>query len=1218
MAVLANLGSLCLLPSFVSIVFAVVLFGSGIRSRRAIAAVTAAAFSPYRGLPAEAARQRTEQPNHSSADGPRADNRSRLPVSDDGDAAEAQARELRLYKELYYKLHNLEDHPDVLPLARRMLISLLSWTLAKAQQQQQQLQQLQQQLPQHGGNSGNGARNSSRGGDGSHDSDVRSDPPQPTLRPTILSVQRYTPAALARFMHDEHTRIEQQWESYLAQGRQHRCKDAAPPPSSSSSLSSPSSSPPAPASAPAPKMFADRAEAVWWLRQIAPVKFVDGAWLGHMHKISTPFALRRAATKDAWQVLSEELGDGDRQKHHVHVYEELLASLASPAAAAAIGQNARPKSHHHQRADAASAGGADANTALPPPQPLPPLPPPTTPLPPGHMADFVHARHALDRVCVWRAAVAQQLVSLFPHDFLPEVLGFNLHFEGVTLETLAAARELRELGIDPYYFVLHVSIDNADSGHTAIAMQTVVNYLEHVRRSSSSSSRSNRHGSADADGSGAHGDNDDDADDADAAEAAVQQAWKRVQAGFILSAGLLTTPCAAVLREQPAVAASPAVIVSADDAAAASSILSSPLPPFPLTSPSPSPPATSSSSSSSSSSKHHFPRSALEAEVAGIFRSKAAVSHKLHCSSRAKLGRRTLADWLAPDAAAAPHWPRAFLDALASSPPWVHRGRAAQSRLVAELSWRGRMFGSFTQREVDAVTRWIDSLDADDAAAAAAAAETVDGNDAEGASPAAVGPVSAVPSAPSVYAAFVGRSDADEEPAWHARDIRVDYPVLTPPPPHIAALLDDCPRPNAGNDDIGNTDDGNANGHDARYRYNNSSLPQDQRQPSSPPPSPFPSPSPSPSLLSATSLSPPYPPPPTTHGCGLASALAAATPNPARLLPLWFAHPCLLERFVCVPARTTSLAACAVVRLLRAQAGFDIEGPGVAGMDEVRRTDAGGLVELGLEMVARLARRRCHDDSGSVRHADDVGTVGGADADADADADFDSDSDSNTDADANADAAGGIADAPPPASFKEVLDRWPSDFALAMLHASMRPVANTGLLLGLAWAFVGLHELLADAAHAAPIITLPLHPALPPSSTAEPLPLSSPTSSSSMSSSSSSSSSSSLAASTSEMSAALSSSSSSALSSSSMPPRSSFVLTTAELLSPASKGELRLIACRERESLRVCMDELRATHPSGGGGGILDRDDHDRAGHWAGFCKGYALGRQHIERAFTL
>ena len=54
---------------------------------------------------------------------------------------------------------------------------------------------------------------------------------------------------------------------------------------------------------------------------------------------------------------------------------------------------------------------------------------------------------------------------------LPEVIGFNLGYEQLPLHLLITAYELDELGIDPYYFTLHVTIDNAASGHAHHAVQ---------------------------------------------------------------------------------------------------------------------------------------------------------------------------------------------------------------------------------------------------------------------------------------------------------------------------------------------------------------------------------------------------------------------------------------------------------------------------------------------------------------------------------------------------------------------------------------------------------------------------------------------------------------------------------------------------------------------------------------------------------------------------
>ncbi|WP_392887486.1 iron-containing redox enzyme family protein [Pseudomonas migulae] len=61
--------------------------------------------------------------------------------------------------------------------------------------------------------------------------------------------------------------------------------------------------------------------------------------------------------------------------------------------------------------------------------------------------------------------------------FLPEVIGYNLGYEQLPLHLLISAYELAELGIDPYYFTLHVTIDNASTGHAHKAVQSVLQLL---------------------------------------------------------------------------------------------------------------------------------------------------------------------------------------------------------------------------------------------------------------------------------------------------------------------------------------------------------------------------------------------------------------------------------------------------------------------------------------------------------------------------------------------------------------------------------------------------------------------------------------------------------------------------------------------------------------------------------------------------------------------
>lgn len=155
---------------------------------------------------------------------------------------------------------------------------------------------------------------------------------------------------------------------------------------------------------------------------------------------------------------------------------------------------------------------------------------------------------------------------------------------------------------------------------------------------------------------------------------------------------------------------------------------------------------------------------------------------------------------------------------------------------------------------------------------------------------------------------------------------------------------------------------------------------------------------------------------PSTSKLGVA---AAVTIHLTKLLPLWFIYPCLLQPLLSIPFRAKSRARCAVLRLLRTQAGFGAQGATVAGMDEVRRGDVIGIVELGIEMAATAAV-------------------------------------------ANPDPAGRGT----PRSPAEVLERWPSNAAGIMLSLAMVPNRNFGSLIGLSWAFVDLHDaIFSSAAH---------------------------------------------------------------------------------------------------------------------------------------------------------
>jgi len=77
----------------------------------------------------------------------------------------------------------------------------------------------------------------------------------------------------------------------------------------------------------------------------------------------------------------------------------------------------------------------------------------------------------------YQQGAVQLALGLCADEYLPEVIGYNLGYEQLPLHLLICAYELSELGIDPYYFTLHVTIDNASSGHACKAAQSVLNLL---------------------------------------------------------------------------------------------------------------------------------------------------------------------------------------------------------------------------------------------------------------------------------------------------------------------------------------------------------------------------------------------------------------------------------------------------------------------------------------------------------------------------------------------------------------------------------------------------------------------------------------------------------------------------------------------------------------------------------------------------------------------
>ncbi len=232
--------------------------------------------------------------------------------------------------------------------------------------------------------------------------------------------------------------------------------------------------------------------------------------------------------KIAWQVVSEEFGDGDLGKNHIFVYHQLMESL--------------------------NLGAVD---------------PPTGRALQGHQAGFDGLKRDQGVPRCWKAAIAQQCVGILASEFFPEALGFNMAYEGLPYHLMLESYELRELQIDDYYFALHITIDNADSGHAAMGRIAVEQYLAQVEAAEGVAKR--------------------------------DEMWRRVQAGVVLADTLPTTPWGPQQFD--------------------------PHTWTPIADPVP-------------------PPTKLENAVAELFLRKAPASAKMHCTSRIRIGGRSLETWL--------------------------------------------------------------------------------------------------------------------------------------------------------------------------------------------------------------------------------------------------------------------------------------------------------------------------------------------------------------------------------------------------------------------------------------------------------------------------------------------------------------------------------------------------------------------------------------------
>jgi len=179
------------------------------------------------------------------------------------------------------------------------------------------------------------------------------------------------------------------------------------------------------------RMFADKHEAIWYLMQMAPTKLVDGIWLEGVSNMS-PSSLRNHLMRiymDERGCYEFDVEGVGSERDHIVVYRRLLKNVLRDACF-------------------------------------------------EHVKCWTQHFLLMDDDALFLNGSVQMALGACTSDFLPEVVGYTLAYEGISLSLLIASYELKELGIDSSYFDIHITVDNIDCGHAAHSIEAARCMLE--------------------------------------------------------------------------------------------------------------------------------------------------------------------------------------------------------------------------------------------------------------------------------------------------------------------------------------------------------------------------------------------------------------------------------------------------------------------------------------------------------------------------------------------------------------------------------------------------------------------------------------------------------------------------------------------------------------------------------------------------------------------
>ncbi len=167
---------------------------------------------------------------------------------------------------------------------------------------------------------------------------------------------------------------------------------------------------------------------VWGLEQVAPMILIDGCWLQNCLTIQNSYP---EISEILFSIYCDEIGNGKLEQNHPYIFQQLTDSLDIQ------------------------------------------LPPVNTEEFVGHTG-FINSAFDLP---VYMLSLAGSSL-----EFLPELLGLNMAIElsGLGNSYMTLVDEWRYWGIDSTIADIHISIDNAASGHTFLAKKSILLYMDNM------------------------------------------------------------------------------------------------------------------------------------------------------------------------------------------------------------------------------------------------------------------------------------------------------------------------------------------------------------------------------------------------------------------------------------------------------------------------------------------------------------------------------------------------------------------------------------------------------------------------------------------------------------------------------------------------------------------------------------------------------------------